>query len=104
MITNQFNFLQIKLTKIYGLPIFFYLKNNNKLLLLDIYENVVTFKKADATIPLSKIDFGETTDIYFEFKTAIPNGLLIDAVRYKNHFRVELRGKKFFENLILKGF
>ncbi|KAK7575553.1 hypothetical protein V9T40_011839 [Parthenolecanium corni] len=68
-----------------------YLLGSLKCNLNDIHENVVTFKKADATINLSNIDFGETTDIYFEFKTAVLNGLLIDAVCYGNNLRVELR-------------
>jgi Laminin G domain. len=34
-----------------------------------MFDNVVTFRKDDSAIELPQIDFGQSGDIYFEFKT-----------------------------------
>ncbi|CAH1134406.1 unnamed protein product [Ceutorhynchus assimilis] len=45
----------------------------------DIFNNVVTFRIADATIDIPNFDMGHNGDIYFEFRTATENAVLFHA-------------------------
>ncbi|XP_066260020.1 neurexin-4 isoform X2 [Euwallacea similis] len=45
----------------------------------DLFDNVVTFRIADATIDIPQFDMGHNGDIYFEFRTAIENAVLFHA-------------------------
>lgn len=45
----------------------------------DLFNNVVTFRIADATLNLPPFDMGHSGDIYFEFRTTIENAVLFHA-------------------------
>ena len=45
----------------------------------DLFNNVVTFRIADATINLPTFDMGHSGDIYFEFKTTVENAVLVHS-------------------------
>ncbi|XP_069969361.1 neurexin-4 isoform X3 [Penaeus vannamei] len=58
----------------------------------NIFDNVVTFRKADATINLPRFDMGHSGDIYFEFKTTIRDGCLIHARGTTDYIKVSIVG------------
>lgn len=67
---------------------------NFSLLFIDLFKNVVTFRKTDSSLRLPPFDFGYDGDIYFEFKTTIENGILVNAKGPESdEIRIELRGK-----------
>lgn len=55
----------------------------------DLFNNVVTFRIADATINLPPFDMGHSGDIYFEFKTTVDSAVL---------FHAKVMKRKCFEN------
>lgn len=58
----------------------------------DLFKNVVTFRKTDSSLRLPPFDFGYDGDIYFEFKTTIENGILVNAKGPESdEIRIELR-------------
>lgn len=66
---------------------------NLSLFSTDIFDNVVTFRKADATINLPRFDMGHSGDIYFEFKTTIRDGCLIHARGTTDYIKVSIVGE-----------
>ncbi|XP_045603868.1 neurexin-4 [Procambarus clarkii] len=58
----------------------------------NIFDNVVTFRKADATINLPQFDMGHSGDIYFEFKTTSRDGCLINARGPTDYIKVSIVG------------
>ncbi|KAL7638819.1 UNVERIFIED_CONTAM: hypothetical protein RMT77_010353 [Armadillidium vulgare] len=58
----------------------------------NIFDNVVTFRKADATIELPPFDMGISGDIYFEFKTASRDGCMIHAQGPTDYVKVCIVG------------
>lgn len=65
----------------------------------DIFNNVVTFRIIDASIDLPTFDFGHSGDIYFEFKTTIPNAVLIHSKGPTDYIKVSiLDGNKLIFN------
>lgn len=59
----------------------------------DLFNNVVTFRIADATINLPPFDMGHSGDIYLEFKTTIENAVLF-------HAKVRFFGSDFYRTTI----
>ncbi|XKL68715.1 hypothetical protein PGB90_006484 [Kerria lacca] len=57
----------------------------------DLFKNVITFRKQDATIYVPITDYGFDVDIYFEFKTTIANGILVNAKGPEDEIFIELR-------------
>ncbi|XP_042220113.1 neurexin-4-like isoform X3 [Homarus americanus] len=58
----------------------------------NIFDNVVTFRRADATIKLPRFDMGHSGDIYFEFKTTSRDGCLIHAKGPMDYMKVSIEG------------
>ena len=59
---------------------------------IDLFNNVITFRKKDATLNLPTFDFGYDGDIYLEFETTIDNGILVYSERPEDEIRIELQG------------
>ena len=64
------------------------------ILFSDVFDNVVTFRKADATITLPRFDMAHSGDIYFEFKTTTRDGCLINARGSSDYIKVSIVGKQ----------
>ncbi|CAL4184396.1 unnamed protein product, partial [Meganyctiphanes norvegica] len=58
----------------------------------NVFDNIVTFRKADATIDLPRFDMGHSGDFYFEFKTTARDGCLIHAKGPEDFIKVTLLG------------
>ncbi|XP_071513053.1 neurexin-4 isoform X1 [Panulirus ornatus] len=58
----------------------------------NIFDNVVTFRIADATIQLPRFDLGHSGDIYFEFKTTTRDGCLVNARGPTDYIKVSIVG------------
>ncbi|XP_018016939.1 neurexin-4 isoform X2 [Hyalella azteca] len=58
----------------------------------NVFDNVVTFRKADASINLPRYDMGHAGDIYFEFKTTTRDGCLIHARGPEDFIKVSIIG------------
>ncbi|XP_050739952.1 neurexin-4-like isoform X2 [Eriocheir sinensis] len=58
----------------------------------NVYDNTVTFRKADATINLPRFDMGHSGDIFFEFKTTVSDGCLINAVGPSDYIKISIVG------------
>lgn len=58
----------------------------------NVFDNVVTFRKADATIDLPRFDVGHSGDFYFEFKTTARDGCLIHAKGPEDFIKVTIVG------------
>lgn len=57
-----------------------------------LYDNVVTFRLADATIDFPTFDMGHSGDITFEFKTTIQNAVLIHSKGPTDFIKVSITG------------
>ncbi|XP_064472302.1 neurexin-4-like isoform X2 [Ornithodoros turicata] len=57
-----------------------------------LFDHVVTFRYADATMDIYDYDLRHTGDIYFQFKTTIENGVLVHARGPADHIKVLLSG------------
>jgi len=68
--------------------------NNNYFYFLDLFDNVVTFRKLDSQIRLPTFDFGQNGDIYFEFKTTIENAIIFESHGPKDFIKLSLISKK----------
>ena len=62
------------------------------MLSVDLFSNVITFRKNDATVNLPTFDFGYDGDIYFEFKTTVENAILVNSKGPEDEIRIELQG------------
>ncbi|XP_058066107.1 neurexin-4 [Anopheles bellator] len=64
-----------------------------------LFNNMVTFRIADATIELPTFDMGHSGDIYFEFKTTTENAVMLDSRGPTDFIRLEIVGgtKLLFE-------
>ncbi len=51
---------------------------------------MITFRRNDATVNLPNFDFGYDGDIYFEFKTATENGIIVHSKGPEDEIQVEL--------------
>ncbi|XP_074114384.1 neurexin-4 isoform X3 [Cotesia typhae] len=60
----------------------------------NLFENVVTFRKADATIDLPTFDMGHEGDIYFEFKTTTANAVIIHSTGPTDSIRISINSGK----------
>lgn len=60
----------------------------------DLFQNVVTFRVADATLDLPPFDMGHSGDIYLEFRTTIENAVLFHAVGPTDNIKLSLIGGK----------
>lgn len=56
----------------------------------DLFNNVVTFRIADATINLPPFDMGHSGDIYFEFKTTAENAVLFHAKGPSDYIKLSI--------------
>jgi contactin associated protein-like 2 len=61
---------------------------------IDLFNNVVTFRIADATINLPPFDMGHSGDIYFEFKTTTENAVLFQAKGPTDYIKLSIIGGK----------
>jgi hypothetical protein len=61
---------------------------------LDLFNNVVTFRKLDSQIRLPTYDFGQNGDIYFEFKTTIENAVIFESHGPKDYIKLSLISMK----------
>ncbi len=52
-------------------------KHPNSVNISGVYDNIVTFRKADATIEFPTFDAGTSGDIRFQFKTTVPDGIFV---------------------------
>lgn len=59
----------------------------------NVFDNAVTFRKADASINLPRYDMGHAGDIYFEFKTTTRDGCLIHAKGPEDFIKISIIGK-----------
>ncbi|XP_065217760.1 neurexin-4 isoform X3 [Planococcus citri] len=57
----------------------------------DLFSNVITFRKSDATLNLPTFDFGYDGDIYFEFRTTKESGVLVNSKGPEDEILIELR-------------
>lgn len=60
----------------------------------DLFNNVVTFRVADATLNLPAFDMGHSGDIYLEFRTTIENAVLFHATGPTDSIKLSLIGGK----------
>ncbi|XP_057341760.1 neurexin-4 isoform X1 [Microplitis mediator] len=60
----------------------------------DLFQNVVTFRKADATIDLPTFDMGHNGDIYFEFKTTVENAVIIHSIGPSDNIQISINSGK----------
>ncbi|XP_068245600.1 neurexin-4 isoform X1 [Palaemon carinicauda] len=58
----------------------------------NVFDNVVTFRKADAIITLPRFDMAHSGDIYFEFKTTTRDGCFIHAKGSSDYIKVSIVG------------
>ncbi|KAK7023363.1 putative band 4.1 ues' binding motif [Halocaridina rubra] len=58
----------------------------------NVFDNVITFRKADATISLPRFDMAHSGDIYFEFKTTTRDGFLIHTKGSLDYIKVSIVG------------
>lgn len=58
----------------------------------DLFNNVVTFRIADATINLPTFDMGHSGDIYFEFKTTVENAVLVHSKGPTDFIKISILG------------
>lgn len=65
-------------------------------LFLDLFNNVVTFRKLDSQIRLPTFDFGQNGDIYFEFKTTIENAIIFESHGPIDFIKLSLISNKIF--------
>ncbi|XP_011306844.1 neurexin-4 isoform X1 [Fopius arisanus] len=56
----------------------------------DLFKNVVTFRVVDATVNLPTFDMGHSGDIYFEFKTTIPDAVIIHSTGPSDYIKVSI--------------
>ncbi|XP_050545470.1 neurexin-4 isoform X2 [Daktulosphaira vitifoliae] len=56
----------------------------------DLFNNVITFRKLDSQIRLPTFDFGQNSDIYFEFKTTIENAVIFESHGPKDFIKFSL--------------
>lgn len=64
--------------------------NKNKFYFIDLFRNVVTFRVSDATINLPTFDMGHSGDIYFEFKTTMPDAVIINSKGPTDYIKVSI--------------
>lgn len=57
---------------------------------IELFNNVVTFRKLDSQIRLPTFDFGQNGDIYFEFKTTIENAIIFESHGPKDYIKLSL--------------
>ena len=57
-----------------------------------LYDNVVTFRVADATIDFPTFDMGHSGDIQFEFNTTTQNAVLIHSRGPSDYIKVSISG------------
>jgi len=66
----------------------------------DLFNNVVTFRIADASINLPTFDMGHSGDIYFEFRTTTENAVIIHSKGPPaDYIKVSIIGKSKINNL-----
>ncbi|XP_076061076.1 neurexin-4 isoform X2 [Oratosquilla oratoria] len=58
----------------------------------NLFDNVVTFRKTDATIELPRFDMGHSGDIFLEFKTTALDGCLFHAKGPSDYIKVSIVG------------
>lgn len=58
-----------------------------------MFNNVVTFRIADATINLPTFDMGHSGDIYFEFRTTVMNAVIFHSKGPTDFIKVSILGK-----------
>ncbi|XP_011876421.1 PREDICTED: neurexin-4 isoform X2 [Vollenhovia emeryi] len=56
----------------------------------NLFKNVVTFRVVDATINLPTFDIGHSGDIYFEFKTTMPNAVIIHSKGPTDYIKISI--------------
>ncbi|CAG9837466.1 unnamed protein product [Diabrotica balteata] len=56
----------------------------------DLFNNVVTFRVADATINLPTFDMGHSGDIYFEFRTASSSAVLFHSTGPSDYIKLSI--------------
>jgi len=61
---------------------------------IELFNNVVTFRKLDSQIRLPTFDFGQNGDIYFEFKTTIENAIIFESHGPKDYIKLSLISNK----------
>lgn len=59
----------------------------------DLLDNVVTFRKADATIRLATFETEPSCDIWFQFKTTAIDGVIMHNTGERDYIKVELASK-----------
>lgn len=69
------------------------------LIVTDLFNNVVTFRIADASINLPTFDMGHSGDIYFEFKTTIENAVIIHSKGPTDYVKISIIGKTKVDNV-----
>lgn len=69
------------------------------LIVTDLFNNVVTFRIADASINLPTFDMGHSGDIYFEFKTTVENAVIIHSKGPTDYIKISIIGKTKVNNL-----
>lgn len=65
----------------------------------DLFNNVVTFRIADASINLPTFDMGHSGDIYFEFRTTVENAVIIHSKGPTDYIKISIIGKSKINNL-----
>ncbi|GAB1600199.1 neurexin-4-like [Argonauta hians] len=56
----------------------------------NLFDNVITFRKADAIIKLNTFEAESSGDIWFQFKTTVRDGVMIHCVGPKDYIKVEI--------------
>lgn len=68
--------------------------DNFTFVLIDLFENMATFRLADATIDFPTLKTGRSFDVRFQFKTAIAKGVLVECIGPDENFvRIKLISK-----------
>jgi hypothetical protein len=69
------------------------------LIVTDLFNNVITFRVADASINLPTFDMGHSGDIYFEFKTTAENAVIIHSKGPSDYIKISIIGKTEVNNM-----
>ena len=69
------------------------------LFILDLFNNMVTFRIADSSIDIPTFDMGHSGDIYLEFKTTLDNSVIIHSKGPSDFIKLALIGMILFNTL-----
>lgn len=60
------------------------------MLITDLFDNVVTFRKSDSTLEFATFEADNSGDIWFQFKTTARDGVMIHNIGPQDFIQVRL--------------